>query len=112
MGAEDRAFVVAGGNEKFVKQQVEKKCEDHKHEHGHGGYTGSWAEWNGGLEFHSKVFKSRELAYQYFFGTWPEKGSKKAFIPGVVQKWENAIAVQFRNEKGQLNWLVGACFSC
>lgn len=112
MGAEDRAFTVVGGNETYVRQRVEKKCEDHKYEYGHGGYTGSWAEWNGGLKFHSKSFKSQELAYQYLFGTFTGKGAKQKYTPGVVQKWEDAIAVQFRNDKGQLVWLVGACFSC
>lgn len=112
MGAEDRSFVIRGGNETYVKQQVEKKCEDHKYEYGHGGYTGSWAEWNGGLDFHDQVFKSKSEAHQYLFGTFTGKGIDQKYTKGVVDKWENAIAVQFRNEQGQLNWLVGACFSC
>ena len=113
MGAEDREFIVRGGSEKYVKEMVEKACENDKWECGNGGYTGSWAEWNGGLQFHSQIFKSEALAHEYLFGKFVKgKGTHGSFTPGVVQKWEDAIAVQFRNEKGQLNWLVGACFSC
>lgn len=113
MGAEDRSFVVRGGNEKHVKDMVEKACDNDKYECGHGGYTGSWAEWNGGLDFHtSTIFKTQSLAYEYLFGKFSGKGKKQTYTKGVVDKWENAIAVKFRNDKGQVVWLVGACFSC
>lgn len=112
MGAEDRSFVVAGGNEAYVRQRVKVQHENDCYECGHGGYTGSWAEWNGRVDFHREIFKSETLAYEYLFGKFTGKGKNQKYTKGVVDKWENAIAVQFRNEKGQLNWLVGACFSC
>lgn len=103
MGAEDVTLVVKGGNEKHVKAKVKEACEEAQYESGHGGYTGTWAEWNGRVTFHNKIFKSYDDAYDYLlgFGTNP-----------VCKKWEDAIAVQFRNKASQLNWLVAAIVSC
>lgn len=112
MGAEDRSFTIRGGNEKHVKQCIKEQHENDLHECGHGGYTGSWAEWNGGVDFYSEIFKSEEQAECFLFGKFSKKNGKPIYTEGVVKKWENAAAVQFRNEKGQLEWLVGACFSC
>jgi hypothetical protein len=110
MGAEDRAFSILGCNETCVRQKIKEKHEQHLHDYGHRGYTGSWAEWNGGVKFHTHigVFKTQEKAYEYLFG----KYGKKSYKPGVVQKWEDAIVVQYRDNKGKLVWMVGACFSC
>ena len=105
MGAEDVTLVVKGGNQTHVRRKVAEACEEAQYESGHGGYTGTWAEWNGRVTFHNKIFQSRSEAYKYLFdGANAEQR--------VCQKWEDAIAVQFRNEAGQLNWLVGAIVSC
>lgn len=103
MGAEDVTLTVKGGNQTHVKRKVAKACEEAQYESGHGGYTGTWAEWNGRVSFHDKIFQSKCEAYNYLFGD-----SER----GVCEKWDDAIAVQFRNEAGQLNWLVGAIVSC
>jgi hypothetical protein len=112
MGAEDQSFTVVGGNEQHVRSRIKAAHENDLHECGHGGYTGSWAEWNGGVDFHNETFKNKTLAYDYLFGKFTKKAGKEVYTPGVVQKWEDAIVVQYRNDKGQLVWLVGACFSC
>lgn len=112
MGAEDRSEIIMGGNKKYVEKCIQELHESDLHECGHGGYTGSWAEFNGRVTFHDKIFKSYNEAEEYLFGKFTKKAGKQIYTEGVVKKWEDVIVVQFRNSKGQLAWLAGACFSC
>jgi hypothetical protein len=109
VGANDCFFIIKGGNEKHVRREVNKKIKSDMHEYGHGGYTGTFAECRG-LDFADvEPFLSFKAAHEFLFGKFSKDGK---YTAGLLKKWEPAIAVEFRNDEGQLNWLVGGIFSC
>lgn len=82
MGATDVYMTVDGKkNEAQVKQAFAEKQSDDAHEYGHGGYSGSFAEFNG-ISFTRMEFATVDEA-----GDWIEKNS---------QKWGPALAVKYK----------------
>ena len=66
-----------------VKKLVMDHVEDAKHEHGHGGYSGSWAE-VGSVKVTDLVFDSKQEAQDY--------------LDKTIQKYEAAIAVRYKKK--------------
>ena len=92
MGACFVEHTVLGGNEKYVQKKFDEMQDQCLHENGHS-YSGGIGMANG-LKFTGKVFKSYTEAADYLCDT--------------AQKWEEALVCQFRNDKGQLEWMIGA----
>lgn len=65
-----------------VKKKVDQWHQDAKHDSGHGGYTGTWAEVRG-VNFSGKVFNSRAEAEDW--------------LSSHAQKWEAAEAVRYKS---------------
>ena len=73
-------------------------CEQRAYDHGHGGYSGTFAEARGALTTHdSRVFASYAEASDY--------------LDETCEKWSAGIAVPYTNEEGQQRWVVGAICS-
>ena len=74
---------------------VEGLRADARYEHGHGGYTGTIAEDDGGLDI-IDIVMSEKKAEEHIY----EK----------AQKWDSSIAIPLNEERTE--WLVGGCYSC
>lgn len=73
-----------------IFQGIVEQC---KYDHGHGGYSGTFAEcWD--LAISPKKFNNYKEADDYLMNTH--------------DKWEPAIAVLFKDEKGDEYWVIGA----
>ena len=92
MGAWYTERVVKGGNEKYVRDQFKHIQDEAAYENGHS-YSGDINMANG-IKFTGERFKTHKEASTYLSNT--------------AQKWEEALVCQYRNDKGQLVWLIGA----
>lgn len=97
MGAEFSIFTVKGGNKLHVERRFKARQDKDAYEMGHS-YSGGFNMANGILVREHLKFKSYEEAEQYLCDN--------------CKKWEEAIAVMYRNNAGQLVWLVGARLAC
>lgn len=93
MGAEFQYQKVIASNHNELKERYTGLVSQHQYTHGHGGYTGTFAE-SPGLTILDKEFVDEESAVDYVFDN--------------AQKWENSLAVKIRNSD---KWIVGGCFS-
>lgn len=110
MGAQFDSHVF---DHKPTQQEYDNLCESRAYDHGHGGYSGTFAESRGHMQIHeSKVFDSHDEAHAYLEG-YPKKDEDGHWvIKGVCQKWEPGIAVPFRNKDCKTTlWLIGAICS-
>jgi hypothetical protein len=94
MGAEFDYFVSSAKTKADVKEEFDSYCDNAAYEDGHS-YSGRLNMCNG-LEFHDKVLDSEDEAYEY--------------VDSVAQKWENAVAVQFKDGKS-VKWFIGGVCS-
>ena len=95
MGANFDYFVSKAKTEAALKKEFKSYCDDAAYEDGHS-YSGRLNMCNG-LEIHSKVFENEDKAYEY--------------VDSTAQKWENAIAVQFKCAEGLRYFVGGVCSS-
>ena len=76
---------------KHAFKEIQKK---RAWEHGHNGYTGTFAEADG-IEFPKrKVFKDEDAAEEW--------------LTEHADKWGPALAVKYTNSDGQIKWYIGA----
>jgi hypothetical protein len=87
------AIFISFTTRKDPKPALEELRRQAEYEHGHGGYTGTWAE-VGGVKITSLVFDT--------------KGQAEAHCIENADKWEGALAVKFLTGKGEERWFVGA----
>ena len=92
MGACFESVVIKGENETEAKKKFEAIQENDRYENGHS-YSGTIGMADG-IKFTGQSFASRNEAEEYLVNT--------------CQKWEEALAVKFKNQKGEINFLVGA----
>jgi len=69
-----------------VKAEFRKVKEQREWDHGHGGYSGTFAE-TPGVTVTTKEFPSPDAAYEYLDGE-------------ACEKWENAVAVRIKIPEG------------
>lgn len=85
-------------NKAKTAKQVEKAhdqlVKQAQYDHGHAGYSGTFAE-SPGVTVSSLEFDNEEEAEEY--------------LNENTKKWENAIAVRI---KGTDTWVIGGVFSC
>jgi hypothetical protein len=96
MGAWYTDYTVKGGNETYVRRKFSELQKNAAYEHG-SSYSGE-INMAHGLEFTGKIFKSYLEASEY--------------ISETAEKFGAALVVQYRNNAGQLVWLIGGLFSC
>ena len=87
------AIFISFTTRKDPKPVLEELRRQAEWEHGHGGYTGSWAEVDG-VKTSSLVFDTKDQAEEHCIEN--------------TDKWGPALAVKFRDEKGEERWFVGA----
>lgn len=95
MGCEFDYFKTKAKTRKEVEEVFEREQENAAYDDGHN-YSGR-INMAPGLEFHDKVFNTENEAYDY--------------VDATAKKWENAIAVQFKDKNGELVYFVGAMCS-
>ena len=96
MGADFDFFITDKKTYQEVKSEFDKYCDYASHEDGHS-YSGR-LNMCPDLEFHDiRIFDSENDAEDY--------------VSKTAQKWDNAIAVQFRDKDG-LKWFIGGSCSC
>ena len=78
---------------KPTQQEYDDLVEQAAYEHGHDGYTGSWAEAAGGLRFTGRHFEDADQAREYLLDNAP--------------KWEAAWVVSFGADEDK-RWAIGA----
>ncbi len=89
-------FRVADKNR--INAAFSEACEDARYEHGHGGYTGTIAEFNGIGKWKDLLLDSEDAA--------------EDFIEENHDKWDPAMAVSFKAEDGSWGgWIVGGWVS-
>jgi len=95
MGAEYVEMTVKGENEKIAKEKFEAEQAQDLYDNGHS-YSGGFGM-APGLTFTGKSFPSRKEASDYLVET--------------CEKWENALTVKYQDERGEINFLIGALCS-
>jgi hypothetical protein len=95
MGAEYCEMKVKGESEKEARKKFEAAQEQDRYDNGHS-YSGGFGM-APGLTFTGKSFSSRQEASDYLAET--------------CEKWEDALAVKYQDEKGEINFLIGAVCS-
>lgn len=95
MGAEYCTMVVKGQNREEARKQFEQEQENDRYENGHS-YSGGLGM-APGLKFTGEHFSSYEEADEYLSST--------------CEKWEDALAVSYKDENGNTNFLIGALCS-
>lgn len=95
MGAEYQSMVVKGENRKEARERFKSEQESDLYENGHS-YSGGMGMATG-LEFTDKHFSSYQEADDYLSET--------------CEKWGDALAVTYQDEKGNINFLIGALCS-
>jgi hypothetical protein len=93
MGAQIQITTVEAEDKKQLKDQYDALVESALYDHGHAGYTGSFAE-SPGLTILEKEFEDEDKAEEY--------------ILDHCCKWENSLAARV---KGTNTWVVGGLFS-
>lgn len=93
MGATTDYRSIKDADRKTIKEKFAEACEEARYDHGHGGYTGTIAEMHGIKEFADLNCDSRNAAEDH--------------ISDHHEKWDDAMAVSYRNSKGEKFWLVG-----
>lgn len=93
MGATTDFMVYKIPDRKKVKAKFSDDCDEARYEHGHGGYTGTIAEFGG-------IGKWKDLDL-------PSIRAAEDYIVENHQKWDPAMAVSFRLEDGTFGWVVG-----
>ena len=94
MGADYDIAKVKARSSREVHECHDKLVESCRYEHGHGGYSGTFAE-SPGVTFVDREFVSFQEAEEY--------------IMKNAQKWENSLAVRIRDTD---TWVIGGLFSC
>ena len=79
---------------KEVESEFTKVIQDCCYDHGHAGYTGTFAEAQGIRFPRVQTFESQEDAFNY--------------VEGVAAKWGPALAVNYTDANGQIKWYIGA----
>lgn len=92
MGAWYMETTIKGGNETHVRRRFKAIQDQAAYENGNS-YSGDF-NMARGLEFTGKTFKSHDEASDYLVKT--------------AQKWDAALVCEYRNDEGQLVWLLGA----
>ena len=95
MGAEYVSMRVKGENRADARKSFERAQDNDRHENGHS-YSGGIGMATG-LQFVDKHFPSYDEADEYLSST--------------CEKWEDALAVTYQDEKGNINFLIGALCS-
>jgi hypothetical protein len=93
MGAEFMTETITAKTSKEVKAKHDELVERDQYDHGHAGYSGTFAE-SPGVTISDYEAKDAEDAEQY--------------IDDNAKKWENSIAVRI---KGTDEWVIGGVFS-
>jgi hypothetical protein len=93
MGAEFCSTTFTAKTSKQVKEKHDELVEQAQYDHGHSGYSGSFAE-SPGVTVLPAEFDSVENAEEY--------------IDENAKKWENSLAVRI---KGTDTWVIGGVFS-
>lgn len=93
MGAEFVTETITAKTAKQVEKKHDELVEQAQYDHGHAGYTGSFAE-SPGVTIATYEAKDEDDAEQY--------------IDDNANKWENSIAVRV---KGTDTWVIGGVFS-
>jgi len=92
MGASNVSFTMKGSATKAeVKQRFRDEQEEGIYMNGHDPYNGTFSTIQS-VKFHDKVFDNESEAEDYCLDK--------------AEKWEYAIAVKYKDDKGELQWLV------
>lgn len=95
MGGEYKDYV-SSKNKDDLEAEFNNKRKEDKHDYGHSGYSGSFAE-KEGLTIHDDIFDCKHDAEEW--------------ISGNNDKWGDADAVRFR-EGDNILYLIGGVCSC
>ena len=68
------------------------------YDHGHAGYSGTFAEVTEGVRIHTEIHHNKKYAYSH--------------LDTIVEKWECAHAVRYLDNEGKRQWLIMAMCSC
>ena len=98
MGAELCMQSIKGDlTEEQVRIEFDKIVAQALWDHGHAGYSGTFAEVTKGVRVHHHVHTNEHSAHGQ--------------LDGLVEKWECAHAVRYLDDEGCRNWLVMAICS-
>jgi hypothetical protein len=97
MGAQMSTRTYKIADQKTVEAKFDDACEEARYEYGHGGYTGTIAEFGA-------------------IGSWkdlllPSANEAEDYIDENHEKWDDAMAVSFKTEDGSFGWVVGGWVS-
>lgn len=98
MGAETDETVIIDKGRKALEDQYKNVRDQRAYDHGHGGYSGTFAEATGLFVHHGQE-------------PFPTKEAARDWLDERVRKWGPAQAVRFRADDGVACWYVMALCS-